>query len=132
MILFRRSLGSMGRYLGGGEISIWFPIKKNSVGRFNRSMNRFLEVLNEVNIVDVPLLVGLFTWSGSSGNQRLARLDRFFSSQEWMDHFGLVKQRKLSQLLIMHPLANGGGGRNGPTPFTFENIWLKYEVESRD
>ncbi|RVW31445.1 LINE-1 reverse transcriptase-like [Vitis vinifera] len=72
---------------------------------------------------------GEFTWSGGLNNQSWARLDRFLVSPSWLDKFSGVIQRRLPRPVSDHfpILLEGGGLRRGPSPFRFENIWLKVE-----
>ncbi|RVW21251.1 putative ribonuclease H protein [Vitis vinifera] len=62
-------------------------------------------------------------------NQAWARLDRFLVSPSWLDQFSGVTQGRLSRPISDHfPIVlEGGGVRRGPTPFRFENMWLKVE-----
>ena len=47
----------------------------------------------------------------------------------WLDQFSGVTQSRLSRPISGHfPIVlEGGGIRRGPTPFRFENMWLKVE-----
>ncbi|RVW90073.1 LINE-1 reverse transcriptase-like [Vitis vinifera] len=62
-------------------------------------------------------------------NQSWARLDRFLVSPSWLDKFSGVIQRRLPRPVSDHfpILLEGGGLRRGPSPFRFENMWLKVE-----
>ena len=66
--------------VGGDFNIIRFPFECNRSGRLNRSMRRFSEVIDDLELVDLPLLGGNFTWSVGSQNHYQARLDRFFVS----------------------------------------------------
>ncbi|RVW37305.1 LINE-1 reverse transcriptase-like [Vitis vinifera] len=72
---------------------------------------------------------GEFTWSGGLNNQSWARLDRFLVSPSWLDKFSGAIQRRLPRPVSDHfpILLEGGGLRRGPSPFRFENMWLKVE-----
>ncbi|RVW31784.1 hypothetical protein CK203_099460 [Vitis vinifera] len=72
---------------------------------------------------------GVFTWSGGPNNQSWARLDRFLVNTSWLDQFSSVLQSRLPRPLSDHfPVSlEGGGLRRGPSPFRFENMWLKVE-----
>ena len=50
-------------------------------------------------------------------------------SPSWLDQFNGVLQRRLPRHVSDHfPfLLEGGGLRRGPSPFRFENMWLKVE-----
>ncbi|RVX05821.1 hypothetical protein CK203_023850 [Vitis vinifera] len=66
---------------------------------------------------------------GGQNNQTWARLDRFLVSPSWIDQFSGINQCRLSRSVFDHFLITlvGGGIRRGPTPFRFENMWLKVE-----
>ncbi|RVW52744.1 hypothetical protein CK203_091163 [Vitis vinifera] len=72
---------------------------------------------------------GSFTWSGGLNNQSRARLDRFLATPCWLDQYSRVLQRRLPRPTSDHfpILLEGGGVRRGPSPFKFENMWLKAE-----
>ena len=66
---------------------------------------------------------------GGPNNQSWARLDRFLVNTSWLDQFSGVLQSRLPRPLSDHfpVLLEGGGLRRGPSPFRFENMWLKVE-----
>ena len=45
-------------------------------------MRRFSEVIDELQLRDLHLIGGLFTWKGGLNNQVLAQLDRFLVSDD--------------------------------------------------
>ncbi|RVW47747.1 Transposon TX1 uncharacterized 149 kDa protein [Vitis vinifera] len=92
-------------------------------------MRRFAQVMDDLELIDLPLQGGSFTWSGGLHNQAWARLDRFMVSSSWLDQFSNVTQKRLSWPISDHfpILIEGGGKRRGPSPFRFENMWLKVE-----
>ncbi|RVX06568.1 hypothetical protein CK203_029506 [Vitis vinifera] len=84
---------------------IRFPSEHSRGGRPSPTMRRFSEVIKDLELRDLPLQGGLFTWSGGAIQVVLAR--------PLSDH---------SPILL-----DGGGVRRGSTPFRFENMWLKEE-----
>ncbi|RVW47199.1 hypothetical protein CK203_070143 [Vitis vinifera] len=68
---------------------------------------------------------------GMSGFLRecMALLLRFLVSPSWIDQFSGINQCRLPRPVSDHfPIMLVGGGiRRGPTPFRFENMWLKAE-----
>lgn len=58
------------------------------------------------------------------------RIDRFLISKDWKIHFPGVVQFVLARPVLNHflILLEWGGLRSEPTPFKFENIWLKEEA----
>ncbi|RVX23130.1 Transposon TX1 uncharacterized 149 kDa protein [Vitis vinifera] len=84
----------------GGDFNITLYIDdRNRTGRITSAMRRFAQIIDELGLVDIPLQGGSFTWSGGLNNQTRARLDRFLATPCW----------------------------RGPSPFKFENMWLKAE-----
>ena len=58
----------------------------------------------------------------------MARLDRFLITDDWENYVGNVTQSTLLRPLSDHfriSLIGGGSLVHGPTPFRFENMWLK-------
>ena len=60
-------------------------------------------------------------------NQTRFRLDRFLIPDDWEGLFSNSTQSLLQRPTSDHYpiLLDGGGMRSGPTPFRFENMWLK-------
>ena len=92
-------------------------------------MKRFSEIIEDLELRDLPLHRGAFTWKGGLNNQSHSRIDRFLVLNEWEEHFSGAVQSVLPKLVSDHfpILLDGGGVRGGPMPFRFENIWLKEE-----
>ena len=108
---------------------IRFPNERRRGGRLSPSMRRFSEVIDDLDLRDLPLQGGPFTWNGGLNNQAMSRLDRFLVSEDWEGHFNGVVQSTLPRPVSDHfpILLDGGGVRRGPVPFRFENMWLKEE-----
>ncbi|RVW41542.1 LINE-1 reverse transcriptase-like [Vitis vinifera] len=72
---------------------------------------------------------GMFTWSGGFNNLLKSRIDRFLISEDWEAHFRECIQGVLARPVSDHSpiILDGGGMTRGPTPFRFENMWLKEE-----
>ena len=98
-------------------------------GSLNSNMRRFSEVIEDLQLKDLPLVGGLFTWNGGVNNQPFSRLDRFLVNEGWDCRFGDARQCVLSRPVSDHfpILLDGGGLRRDLFPFKFENMWLKVE-----
>ena len=113
--------------LGGDFNAIRAPRERNREGSFTHSMRCFSQVMDELELKNIPMQGDLFTWKGGPNNGRMARLDRFLITEEWDCQFGKVTQRILPRPISDHSpiLLEGGTWLNGPSPFRFENMWLK-------
>ena len=92
-------------------------------------MRKFSEIIEDLELRDLPLQGGSFTWKGGLNNQSHSRLAQFLVSNEWEDHFSGTVQCVLPKPVSDHfpILLDGGGVRSGLMPFRFENMWLKEE-----
>ncbi|RVW98665.1 hypothetical protein CK203_032249 [Vitis vinifera] len=107
---------------------IRFPSERSRGGRLSPSMRRFTEVIEELELRDLPLQGGMFTWSGGFNNLLKSRIDRFLISEDWEAHFrGVFKVFWLDQYQIILQLFLMEGDEERATPFRFENMWLKEE-----
>ena len=109
----------------GGDFNITlYQQERSSQRRISSAMRSFAETVEDLELVDLPLQGGEFTWNGGLNNQAWARLDRFLVSSSWLDLFSGVTQVRLSRPISDHfPIVlEGGGIRRGPTPFRFENV----------
>ncbi|RVX07360.1 Transposon TX1 uncharacterized 149 kDa protein [Vitis vinifera] len=77
--------------------SLLFQHERSSQRRISSAMRRFAKSVDDLELVDLPLQGGEFTWSGGLNNQAWARLDRFLVSPSWLDQFSGVTQGRLSR-----------------------------------
>ncbi|RVX18958.1 Transposon TX1 uncharacterized 149 kDa protein [Vitis vinifera] len=114
----------------GGDFNVTLNLgERSNQGRLTGAMRRFAQVTDELELLDIPLHGGVASWSGGRNNQAWARLDRFLVTQDWLDCFSGVLQCRLPRPVSDHfpIILKGGGVRKGPSPFRFENMWLKVE-----
>ena len=92
-------------------------------------METFFEFVEDLNLVDLPLEGGSFTWSSGSDQPAMSRIDRFLVTPDWEDHFPDVFQRFLPHPISGHSpiLLEAGGMAGGKSLFRFENMWLRSE-----
>ena len=133
--MFWEELGALkglweGPWCIGGDFNVVLsPNDRNLEGGLSHPMRRFNEVVNELGLRDLPLQGGPFTWRGGNGNQRMSRLDRFLVSADWESQFSNVIQRTLPRPVSDHcpVMLDSDGIKSGPSPFRFENMWLKFD-----
>ncbi|KAG6626954.1 hypothetical protein CIPAW_15G089100 [Carya illinoinensis] len=87
-------------------------------------MADFSTLLFELDLMDLPLAGGDFTWSNG---RAWSSLDRFVVSSSWETHFPTLCQKRLPRLCSYHfpLLLDCGGLSEGRRYFKFENMWLK-------
>ncbi|KAG6663959.1 hypothetical protein CIPAW_02G057800 [Carya illinoinensis] len=112
--------------IGGDFNAIRFTSECFGNRRMRLAMSEFSECIFELNLVDLPLAGGLYTWAN---NQTWSRLDRFLISPEWEIHFPEVWQKRLPRLCLDHwpIMLDCGGIQRRRQHFKFENMWLKSE-----
>ncbi|RVX05586.1 hypothetical protein CK203_027280 [Vitis vinifera] len=115
--------------IGGDFNVVRFPGERTGASRLSSAMRRFTKVIDDLQLRDLPLLGGSFTWSGGLNNKALSRLDRVLVSKEWEGHFSGVMQCILPRPVSNHSLIllDVGGLRRGPSPLGLKNMWLKEE-----
>lgn len=114
----------------GGDFNVTLSQRdRSSQGRISGVMRRFAQIVDDLELIDLPLQGGVFSWSGGRNNQAWARLDRYLVTQDWLDKFCGVVQCRLPRPISDHfpIMLKGGGLRRGPSPFRFENMWLKVD-----
>ena len=66
---------------------IIFPSEWCRGGHMSPTMRKFLEVVDELELRDLPLQGELFTWCGGLNNQLKSRIDWFLIYEDWEAHF---------------------------------------------
>jgi hypothetical protein len=86
----------------------------------------FRSFLEDLELVDLPLLGRRFTWYQPSG-RAMSRLDRVLISDEWASKWGWPSLWVLPRDVSDHcPLVLTYHNRDwGPKPFRFNNFWLE-------
>ncbi|RVW42487.1 hypothetical protein CK203_087807 [Vitis vinifera] len=68
--------------LGGDFNVILSQRERSNQGRLTGAMRRFARIVDELEIIDLPLQGGVLTWNGGRNNQAWARLDSFLVTPE--------------------------------------------------
>ena len=115
-------------YFGDFNI-VRFPNERRGETRLTLAMEKFLEFIEDFNLVDLPLEGGCYTWSSGTDQPTMSRIDRALVTLVREDHFPDVIQRILPRPISNHSpiLLEAGGMEKGKSSFRFENIWLKIE-----
>ena len=103
-----------------------FPSERLGYSRLTPAMEIFSEFIGDLNLIDLPLEGGRFTWSSGSNQPSMSRIDRVLVSHDWEEHFPDVTQRILPRPVSDHfpILVEVGRMARGKSPFRFENMWL--------
>lgn len=77
-----------GSWLVCGDFNLILEARDKNNGRLHRGlMHRFCNTIDDLHLSEFHLLGRLFTWSNEWDNPTLERLDRAFTSIEWMEMF---------------------------------------------
>lgn len=106
-----------------------FANERRHNGGLTRAMRDFSEIIGELELVDPPLLGGMFTWAKKENQECSSRIDRFLFSVEWDEVFSNIKQSLLPRISSDHcPISlKCGDWEFSKSYFKFENWWLEVE-----
>ncbi|WMV11477.1 hypothetical protein MTR67_004862 [Solanum verrucosum] len=122
-----RSLFS-GPWVVAGDFNVVrYPSEKKNCKRLNKAMEDFSDFIEDMELQDLPLEGGSFTWRKGDRQDIAARLDRFLISEEWEVSFRKINQSILPRVTSDHNplLLECGNWEKQTSYFKFENWWLK-------
>ncbi|WMV18959.1 hypothetical protein MTR67_012344 [Solanum verrucosum] len=115
--------------LCGDFNTVRYPSEKFNCSRISRSMTDLSEFIEDMELMDLDLAGGEFTWRKGERHSTAARLDRFMISEDWDTKFRNIKQSILQRIVSDHSPLMLQCGEWGSTKsyFKFENWWLTTE-----
>ncbi|XP_020114359.1 uncharacterized protein LOC109728378 [Ananas comosus] len=91
-------------------------------------MTLFTDLLNSLELIDIPLGNQSFTWSNMQLCPTLAKSDRFIISTKWDHSFPLSKEIALPRITSDHaPIVLSTANKRTSRLFRFEKVWLTHE-----
>ncbi|XP_028074327.1 uncharacterized protein LOC114276707 [Camellia sinensis] len=119
--------------VGGDFNEIRYISERNGCSRKNRGMTDFNGLIDQLSLMDLPMLGRSFTWCNAQDGERWSRIDRFLLDSRWLEEYSF-KQWGLPRNISDHcPILLKEDVRNwGSKPIRFINAWLlhpKFKVE---
>ncbi|XP_028122989.1 uncharacterized protein LOC114320091 [Camellia sinensis] len=115
----------LGPWCMGGDFNEIRTISERiGCSRRDRGMREFNTMIDQLEMIDLPMLGRKFTWCNSQIREKWSRIDRFLLNDEWLQNFNF-KLWGLPRLLSDHcPIILMEDERDwGPRPFRFLNAW---------
>ncbi|XP_028086229.1 uncharacterized protein LOC114287150 [Camellia sinensis] len=109
----------------GGDFNVIRNIEdRRGCARRDRGMVEFNNFIDQMELVEIPLLGRRFTWCNSMAGERWSKIDRFLLDVVWLEKFRF-QMWGLPRVVSDHcPLLLMEDERNwGPRPFRFLNAW---------
>ncbi|XP_070017166.1 uncharacterized protein [Nicotiana sylvestris] len=106
-----------------------YPSEKRECSRRSRAMVEFSDFIEDMELIDLRLEGGNYTWFKGDNHTAASRIDRFLISEEWDVRFRNIKQTIQQRLISDHsPVAlDCGAWEQAKSYFKFENWWLNVE-----
>lgn len=75
--------------LGGDFNEIEIISERIGCSRRDRGTKDFNDMIEQLELIDMPMLGRKFTWCNSQDRAKWSRLDRFLLNHEWVQNFNL-------------------------------------------
>lgn len=97
-----------------------------AVVRGRLEMKIFSRIISDLNLTELPLSKGNFTWTKMWSNLVHSLIDRFLILKDWDNTFDNSKVSRAIQVTSDHFLIiiEVGNFIWGPSPFKFYNLWI--------
>ncbi|XP_047259929.1 uncharacterized protein LOC124892764 [Capsicum annuum] len=79
-----------------------FPTEKRDCQRRTSAMIELSETIEDLELTDLPLEGGSYTWFRGDTNNTTSRIDRVLFSVEWSEQFNRVKKKTVQRLTSDH------------------------------
>ncbi|KAK3002002.1 hypothetical protein RJ639_020928 [Escallonia herrerae] len=108
---------------------LFFDRRGYSSRDYSSAMVDFSIFVNDAGLLDLPLTGAKYTWTNNERNPIMSRLDRFFITADWENHFKNVAQKALPRVIFDHApiILDVNSLRKAKTYFKFENMWSMVE-----
>lgn len=108
--------------VAGDFNEVRYPSEKNC-NRLEKAMGDLVYFIEDMELQDLPLIGGKFTWRKEDRQNIAARLDRFLISEEWEVSFRKIKQSILPRVTSEHNpfLLECGNWEKQTSYFKFED-----------
>ncbi|XP_060216839.1 uncharacterized protein LOC132644270 [Lycium barbarum] len=105
------------------------PSEKKNCDRISKAMTDFSDFIEDMELIDLELSGGNFTWKKGDRFTIAARIDRFLFCEEWDANFRNIKQSIIHRVTSDHSpiMLQCGGWETTNSYFKFENWWLDTE-----
>ncbi|KAG6634181.1 hypothetical protein CIPAW_12G101400 [Carya illinoinensis] len=111
--------------IGGDFNTTRFPCERVGDSLITRAMSEF-DLISELQLVDLPMVGGDFTWSNGIA---WSRLHRFLVSASWEALFPELSQKRMQRIVSDYfpIMLDCWSIFRGKSNFEFENMWLEDE-----
>lgn len=113
--------------MGDFNVPRWMIDRSGGVRSF-RVMDRFNEVLDDLQVLEVPLKNRMYTWSNKRPDPSFSKLDRVFLTTEWSSQFPSLNLEALELSASDHVplLLTCKQLQTTPKPYRIERGWFNY------